>query len=161
VSLARFNALGGAECAAVLRTCLDVPAWVDAVAGGRPYASVAALADTARTAGARLDHDEVRAALARHPRIGERPAGDSPEARLSRAEQSDVDGSAAGRLREANARYEARFGYIFLIRAAGRSAEEILAALDRRLSNDPATELDEVRDQLTEIAVLRLTAVFQ
>jgi 2-oxo-4-hydroxy-4-carboxy-5-ureidoimidazoline decarboxylase len=156
VPLDRFNALGAAECAALLRTCLDVPAWAARVAGGRPYGSVAALTATARTAGAKLDHNEVRAALARHPRIGERPPGESAEARLSRAEQSNVDASAADRLREANARYEARFGHIFLIRAAGRSAEEILATLERRLSNDPAAELDVVRDQLTEIAVLRL-----
>lgn len=156
MSVEGFNALGEAGCAGLLGTCLPVASWVAAVAAGRPYASVDALLARARAAGDRLDPDEVRAALAAHPRIGERPAGDSAEARFSRAEQSDVDASAADRLRAANGRYEARFGHIFLIRAAGRSAGEVLDELARRMSNDPATELTEVRGQLTEIALLRL-----
>jgi 2-oxo-4-hydroxy-4-carboxy-5-ureidoimidazoline decarboxylase len=119
---------------------------------------VEALLAAAATAGTRLRDGEVRAALAQHPRIGERPAGESAEARLSRAEQSAVAESAAERLHTANERYEARFGFIFLIRAAGRDADEILAELSRREANDPATELAEVRGQLIEIATLRLSS---
>ena len=60
------------------------------------------------------------------------------------------------RLRAGNEAYEERFGRVFLIRAAGRSAEEILAALESRLSNDEDTEQAIVADQLREIALLRL-----
>ena len=59
-------------------------------------------------------------------------------------------------LREANAAYEARFDRVFLIRAAGRSAEEILAECRRRTGSDPETERAEVADQLGQIALLRL-----
>ena len=45
---------------------------------------------------------------------------------------------------------------MFLIRAAGRSPEEILDELDRRLRNDARTEQGEALGQLAEIAVLRL-----
>jgi 2-oxo-4-hydroxy-4-carboxy-5-ureidoimidazoline decarboxylase len=62
----------------------------------------------------------------------------------------------AGRLAAGNAAYEQRFDRVFLIRAAGRSADEILAELDRRLENDDATERSETVEQLGEIAVLRL-----
>ena len=57
---------------------------------------------------------------------------------------------------EANAAYEERFGRIFLIRAAGRSPEEMLAELKRRLGNDELTEATEAVEQLRQIALLRL-----
>jgi 2-oxo-4-hydroxy-4-carboxy-5-ureidoimidazoline decarboxylase len=161
VKPAAFNAMSDAEAREVLIRCLAVPRWAAQVAGGRPYADVdEALAHAA--AAATLTEEEVAAALARHPRIGERPGGAGAEAALARREQSGVDSSdeeVARRLREGNAEYEARFDRVFLIRAAGRSAPEILGELRRRLGNDPDTELAEVVGQLREIAILRLREV--
>ena len=57
-----------------------------------------------------------------------------------------------------NAAYEGRFGRIFLIRAAGRSAPEMLAELERRLGNSAEAETSEAIAQLREIALLRLHA---
>lgn len=62
----------------------------------------------------------------------------------------------AASMTAANAAYEERFGRIFLIRAAGRSPEEMLAELQRRLANDETTEADEAVEQLRQIALLRL-----
>jgi len=45
---------------------------------------------------------------------------------------------------------------VFLIRAAGRDAEQILGELERRLGNDDATEREETVDNLRQIALLRL-----
>ena len=77
-------------------------------------------------------------------------------------EQAGVDpaaGDTAARLAAGNAAYEERFGRVFLIRAAGRDAEAILAELDRRLGNDDATERAETVDNLRQIALLRLEAL--
>lgn len=146
------------ELRTLLRGCLDVPRWVEEVAAGRPYGTVADLLATADLAARRLTPAEVGQALAGHPRIGERP-GAGHNAAASRQEQSGVDPSdldVADRLAAGNAAYEERFGHVFLVRAAGRTAPEILAELDRRLGNDPATERGEVADALREIALLRL-----
>jgi 2-oxo-4-hydroxy-4-carboxy-5-ureidoimidazoline decarboxylase len=62
-------------------------------------------------------------------------------------------------LAEGNAAYEKRFDRVFLIRAAGRSADEILQELRRRLRNDDETEREETVTQLREIALLRLRQV--
>jgi 2-oxo-4-hydroxy-4-carboxy-5-ureidoimidazoline decarboxylase len=62
-------------------------------------------------------------------------------------------------LREGNARYEARFGRVFLIRAKGRSGEDILQALERRLKNTDAQEVQAALEQLREITLLRLEGV--
>jgi 2-oxo-4-hydroxy-4-carboxy-5-ureidoimidazoline decarboxylase len=59
-------------------------------------------------------------------------------------------------LAEGNRAYEERFDHVFLIRAAGRSPEEVLAELRRRLDNDEETERTEVTGQLAEITALRV-----
>jgi 2-oxo-4-hydroxy-4-carboxy-5-ureidoimidazoline decarboxylase len=153
-----FNRLSADEAKGLLRTCLDVPRWVDDVEGGRPYAGWPALREAAEQAAASLTDAELATALARHPRIGERP-GAGHDAQHSQREQSGVDPDdldTASRLAAGNAAYEQRFDRVFLIRAAGRSAEEMLAELDRRLENDDRTERDETVQQLGEIALLRL-----
>ncbi len=64
--------------------------------------------------------------------------------------------STTQKLVEGNQAYEERFGHVFLIRAAGRSGDEILAELERRLGNTPEAERLETADNLRQIAMLRL-----
>ena len=157
--LAEFNRLDAEAAADLVRPCADVPRWIDAVIAGRPYSNVEECLSVARRAGRDWTDSEIDGALNAHPRIGERAAGGSKEAELSRAEQSGVDAHDEA-LHEAlvrgNRAYEHRFGRIFLIRAAGRSAGEILAELERRLGNSPEDEQIEAAEQLREIALLRL-----
>ncbi|MFC7497595.1 MULTISPECIES: 2-oxo-4-hydroxy-4-carboxy-5-ureidoimidazoline decarboxylase [unclassified Nocardioides] len=137
----------------VLLGCLAVPRWADDVLDAQPYPNRKALLATADAAARRLTDHELGQALAGHPRIGERGGAQS------RREQSGVDvdaGDVAARLAAGNAAYEERFDRVFLIRAAGRGAEEILGELTRRLANDDDTERAETVDNLREIALLRL-----
>jgi 2-oxo-4-hydroxy-4-carboxy-5-ureidoimidazoline decarboxylase len=160
--LTAFNGLPADAAEARLLECLAVPRWAAEVAAGRPYPSVAALRDAATAAGLAMTDDEVVDALSRHPRIGERPAGQGREAGWSRSEQGGVDAGdpvLAMALRAGNREYEEKFGCVFLIRAAGRSGPEILAALNERLTHDWPQERPVVRRELTEIAVLRLEKV--
>lgn len=158
--LEAFDALSEAEARRRLTECLDVARWVDTVVAGRPYADRDALHHVAATAAAPgvVDDDELAAALARHPRIGER-AGAGHDAAHSAREQSGVDRDDADlqeRLAAGNRAYEERFDRVFLVRAAGRDGAEVLAELERRLGNDDTTERDETVVQLGEIARLRL-----
>ncbi|MEP6797427.1 MAG: 2-oxo-4-hydroxy-4-carboxy-5-ureidoimidazoline decarboxylase [Lapillicoccus sp.] len=159
VGLETFNGWARDQAVALTRPCLDVDRWVAEVVDGRPYADHTVLLDTARQAAAPLTTEEIEAALAHHPRIGQSAVGTSREAQLSHAEQSglQVDDDLDQRLRQGNADYERRFGRIFLIRAAGRSGPEILAELESRLGHDDTTEDRVVGEQLAQIAVLRLS----
>jgi 2-oxo-4-hydroxy-4-carboxy-5-ureidoimidazoline decarboxylase len=159
VTIDDFNELRPAAARAVLRACADVPAWAAAVTDARPYDDAAALHAHADVLAADWTDDEVTRALADHPRIGERHAGAGAAADHSAREQAGVDADDAEvqrRLAAGNAAYEARFDRIYLVRAAGRSAEEILALLEQRLTHDPATELRVTAGELREIAALRL-----
>ena len=162
MKLAEFNEADRADASAVLRPCIDVQRWVDQIADARPFASGDALLGFARDAASPFTPDEVDAALAHHPRIGERPTAATAEASMSRSEQAGVDpadAAAAEALAAGNRAYEEKFGRVFLIRAAGRTAPEILAALNERLANSPAQEDVIVAQQLREIALLRLEGV--
>jgi 2-oxo-4-hydroxy-4-carboxy-5-ureidoimidazoline decarboxylase len=139
----------------VLLGCLSVPRWADDVLAGQPYADEQALLEAADQAARELTDEELEQALSGHPRIGEHGGAQSQQ------EQSGVDsssGDTAERLARGNAAYEERFDRVFLIRAAGRDAEEILAELERRLQNDDETERAETVDNLRQIALLRLEA---
>ena len=161
-STSRLDALNRASeerAAEELRACNASPGWVRHVLAHRPYADVGSLLDTGEGAARSLPWDEVRRALEAHPRIGERASGRSVEAQWSRREQSAVGSAGAGTqdaLRAGNEEYERRFGHVFLIRAAGREADEMLAELRRRLGNDEGRERAEVTEQLAQITRLRL-----
>ena len=159
-----FNAMSASEASASVRPCVDIDSWVEAVVAGRPYADLDALLATADSAAEEWTEAEVDAALADHPRIGERPSGSGVSDGLSAREQAGVDPAdteVQARLDDGNRRYEAAFGRIYLVRAAGRSAQEMLALLEERLGNDPDTELEVTRGQLAEIAHLRLAGMFR
>jgi 2-oxo-4-hydroxy-4-carboxy-5-ureidoimidazoline decarboxylase len=146
-----------------LATCLAVPRWVDEVAAGAPFASLDDLLDAAGVAATPLSEAEVDQALADHPRIGERAAGESAASAFSGAEQSasaSDDAELAAQLEAGNRAYEEKFGRIFLIRAAGRSRPEILAELHRRLDLDPDDEIKIVAAELRDIALRRIAQVF-
>jgi 2-oxo-4-hydroxy-4-carboxy-5-ureidoimidazoline decarboxylase len=157
--LAQFNAASRTEAADALRPCLDIQRWIDGLADARPYTDLDALLEAARRAANPFTPAEIEAALAHHPRIGERAQGDSTEARLSQSEQAglgEADAAVAEALADGNRKYDEKFGQVFLIRAAGRSRGEILAALNTRLAHTPEEEQAIVGQQLREIAVLRL-----
>ncbi|MEG3615523.1 2-oxo-4-hydroxy-4-carboxy-5-ureidoimidazoline decarboxylase [Isoptericola haloaureus] len=154
-----FDTLDDAPAREVVSVWAAVPPWVDAVVAGRPYGSVRALADRATVLTRSWDGATLDAALAHHPRIGEKAAGDGAGAAASRREQASMADAGADvetRMAAGNRAYEERFGRVFLVRAAGRSPQEMLTELERRLANDEATETAEACDQLAQIALLRL-----
>lgn len=146
-----------------LRAALGVERWVDAVASGGPYPSVGALVAAGEAAAAELSDAELDEAVTHHPRIGEGAAGDGTAIRLSADEQAGLGGAEEGTdaaIARGNTVYEQRFGRVFLIRAAGRTRQEVLDELQRRLRNDEEAEAVEAKEQLRQIAALRLRTLF-
>lgn len=142
-----------------LYASLAVRRWVEDVASRAPFASLAELLAVASAEATPLAPEEIAEAIAHHPRIGEKPVGQGVSQNFSRAEQGASE-ELAEELAAGNAAYEARFGRVFIIRAAGRTRAEILAELNRRLQLDDAIELQIVGEQLRDIALLRLEKLF-
>jgi len=156
-----FNDLPGAEAVGELLLTCHSRRWAAQVAAGRPYADVAGLQRAADEVWTGLGPDDWREAFEAHPRIGERGGG---SADWSKQEQAGVGAAGEGvqaAIARCNAEYEDRFGHVFLISAAGRSAEEILANLRARLDNDPDTELRVAAGERRRITRLRIERLMQ
>jgi 2-oxo-4-hydroxy-4-carboxy-5-ureidoimidazoline decarboxylase len=158
--LDRLNGADPDEARSVLRACCVATAWVEAMVAGRPYGDESAVLAASDRAVAALDDAGLAEAIAGHPRIGERALDES--AAWSRAEQSGAASAGertAAELAEGNRRYEERFGHVYLVSAAGRTGQELLAILRGRLGNDPVTEVGIVRSELAAINRGRLLRV--
>ena len=162
-SLAGYlNGLPESAARAELVRCCASSRWTQAMVAARPFASDGAVLAAADRAWWALGPDDWLEAFAAHPRIGDRASADPRHAATrewSRREQAGAataDDGVRAALAAGNAEYERRFGHVFLIRAAGRSADEILAALRRRLENDPDAELREAAGEQATIIRLRL-----
>jgi 2-oxo-4-hydroxy-4-carboxy-5-ureidoimidazoline decarboxylase len=151
-----FNVVPAEEAERRLLACFASTRWARELVDERPYADVAALLDAAERAWADLAPSDWDEALGGHPRIGE-GGGRSPAASEREQRGARVAGAAAlAELADANRRYEARFGHVFLIAAAGKDAEEILAALRARMANDRVTEAQVAAAEHRKIARMRL-----
>jgi 2-oxo-4-hydroxy-4-carboxy-5-ureidoimidazoline decarboxylase len=95
-----------------------------------------------------------------HPRIGEHKAkaatGQSLQWSAGEQAKADPDATTKAALAEGNREYEKKFGRIFIVCATGKTAAEMLAILQKRLANDPVTELHEAAEQQRQITQLRL-----
>lgn len=153
-SLDELNALPAEEAEAHLRACCASGLWVERMLASRPYAGVEALLGAADAAWEGTGPEEWLEAFAGHPRIGERPNSAWSEAEQGSAARSDD--ATRERIARLNAEYERRFGYIYIVCATGRSGEEILTDLGRRLGNDPDRELRVAASEQHKITRLRL-----
>ena len=154
MTLDELNALPPGEAERTLLQCSGSRRWARQMASGRPFATRDALFQAADRIWWTLDPDDWHEAFAAHPRIGERRGTG-----WSRQEQSGAYSAAEttqAELATVNEAYEARFGYIFIVCATGRSGDEMLALARRRLQNDAASELRAAATEQAAIARLRL-----
>ena len=158
--LAKWNEASEDAAVADLLPCNGSSLWAQCLTQQRPFLHVEHLLQAADATWWALSEHAWQEAFDSHPRIGERHATAATRTSLqwSAGEQSAVSAEEAVKiaLAEANRRYEDRFGRIFLVCATGKSAAEILACLQRRLSHDEAAELREAAEQQRRITQLRL-----
>jgi len=162
--LTAFNTLPDDRARSALLAVCASPAWAGQMLAGRPYDSVGALLERADRAVSDLSEAEIDAALAGHPKIGERVGAEHDARGWSRQEQSTVDGATPDVLRAlaaGNLAYERRFGHVYLVNATGKSAQRMLELLNERLGNDPAAERAVVRDELAQINRIRLAKLLE
>jgi 2-oxo-4-hydroxy-4-carboxy-5-ureidoimidazoline decarboxylase len=110
----------------------------------------------------RLERVDRLEAFAAHPKIGDLEGlrlKYATTADWASGEQSGVAGASEQTLRalaEGNREYEARFGYLFIVCASGKTADEMLGLLRSRLRNDPAAEQSVASAEQALITRLRL-----
>jgi OHCU decarboxylase len=160
--LDNWNRLPVGEAMNAILPCCGSQNWARRMAARRPLADEAALLAASNEVWRSLSTSDWMDAFRSHPRIGESRAGQSQPAQSiewSAQEQSkvnDADADVKIALAEANQEYERRFNRIFIVCAAGKSASAILEIVQRRIKNDPETELHEAAEQQRQITEIRL-----
>jgi 2-oxo-4-hydroxy-4-carboxy-5-ureidoimidazoline decarboxylase len=151
-----------AEAVEALRKCCAAPAWIEQMLLHRPFADDAAVVQAAADIWWSLDRDQWLQAFAAHPKIGDLRSLRVKFANTAAWASSEQSGAAAASeetlhdLANYNQLYADRFGYIFIVNATGKSADEMLVLLKHRLSNDAMSELHVAAGEQLRITLLRL-----
>jgi OHCU decarboxylase len=154
VTLAELNKVPRYRAEAELIHVCGSRAWVRGMVARRPFGDSDRLMRVAREVWWNLDQADWREAFGAHPKIG----ATSTNA-WSAEEQSGMRAAGAGvtiELEEANREYLAKFGYIFIVCASGKRAEDMLVILRSRLSNVPEHEIRVAAEEQAKITSLRL-----
>jgi 2-oxo-4-hydroxy-4-carboxy-5-ureidoimidazoline decarboxylase len=158
----RLNELKVVPARQLLENCCGSKKWVAAMLAERPFASVIGLKSSAREAFNRLTDADWKEAFKRHPRIGDiaslkaKFAGTAGWASGEQAGAASASEEIFKALNEGNEAYFKKHGFIFIICATGKSAAEMLAALNARMPNDTEKELRIAAGEQTKITDLRL-----
>jgi allantoicase len=136
----------------LLKVCASKE-WEQRMYAARPFDSWESLLHAAGEIWSRLPDTDWLEAFAAHPRIGERKAGWSSQEQSGTRSASEETMNA---LAEGNRAYEEKFGFVYLICATGKSAEEMRENLEKRLKNDRETELRTAAEEHAKITALRL-----
>ncbi len=157
-----LNTLPAGAAYKTFLSCCGSTTWATEMTRKRPFTALDQLQQAAGDVWAQLDTDDYLEAFAAHPKIGERKAqGPQTAASQKMSEQEQSRATSASdevkeRLHELNVAYQEKNGFIFIVCASGKSAEEMLDILALRLDNDRATEITNAADEQQKITALRL-----
>jgi 2-oxo-4-hydroxy-4-carboxy-5-ureidoimidazoline decarboxylase len=163
MTLDELNNLPPAARAEELRKCCGSSAWVAGMNEVFPVSDEETLMDHANTIWNGLAEDDWKEAFTHHPKIGgnvaalrEKFASTSVWAEGEQAGVRDTTEEVLQALSDGNVRYEQKFGYIFIVFATGKTAEQMLALLEARLFNQPEDELQIAAAEQNKITRIRL-----
>ncbi len=157
-----LNRLAEADARGAFEKCCAAETWIDGMVAGMPFQSDADVEAKAAGIWNGLDREARLAAFAAHPRIGDIDSLRAKFANTSNWAMGEQAGAATAseatleRLAELNDAYLEKFGYIFIVCATGKTAEQMLAILESRLSNDADNELEIASAEQLKITLLRL-----
>ncbi|MFK8101070.1 MAG: 2-oxo-4-hydroxy-4-carboxy-5-ureidoimidazoline decarboxylase [Saprospiraceae bacterium] len=163
MTLADFNQLPEEDANQALYNCCGSTVWVDAMMDHFPFDRVATIHEQASYYwfDACTEKDWIEA-FHQHPKIGNVKAlqkkfaataswASGEQAGVKTATPETLEALAAG-----NLAYEKKFGYLFIVCATGKSAEEMLQILQARLPNDEREELVVAMNEQHKITTIRL-----
>ena len=154
MTLTNLNRLPKQEAEDALSTCCGSTAWAQRMAALRPYESEKALFALAQVVWLELSSSDWLEAFSHHPKIGSKT--NSEWAAQEQSGVKSASGNVLKELAEGNAIYEKRFGHVFLVCATGKSGDEMLELLKKRLSNPPKDELLIAAQEQSKITKIRL-----
>ena len=137
------------------------------MAAARPFSMLEQLFRRADDIWSSRSTDDRLEAFAAHPKIGSKKPAAIQQFRAaswSAGEQSGMETAEThvrDRLAEANSLYEAKFGFIFIVCATGKKADEMLEICRSRLGNSLETEIQIAAEEQRKITKIRLEKLLE
>jgi len=162
VALKWLNDISPDDARKELLKCCGSRRWAEQMLAARPFQDIAELQDTALSIWQSLTPADWLQAFQSHPKIGEQKAAavvSEQAQQWSGQEQAGVQSATdvtLDSLAQLNREYEAKFGYIYIVCASGKSSDELLEILKERIKNDPSEELVIAAREQAKITALRL-----
>lgn len=164
LTLAQFNDLSQEVAVAQLLTCCTSSAWANKLAYARPFADFDALLTSSDAIwhDVQINESNLLEAFDGHPQIGnvaslkEKYRNTQSSAAHEQSGANHAEDEVLEALAKGNQDYLDKFGFIFIVFATGKSAQQMLDLLLARLPNDRATELANAAAEQNEITRLRL-----
>jgi 5-hydroxyisourate hydrolase/2-oxo-4-hydroxy-4-carboxy-5-ureidoimidazoline decarboxylase len=163
MNLNSFNILSQVEAGKLLFTCCGSEKWVGRVMKRFPFLNEMELVAVAEKAWYHeCDGNDWKESFTQHPKIGDTKSLADKFANtqhLTGNEQAGVNNASQNLIEElahANAEYEAKFGFIFIVCATGKSAAEMLRLLLDRITNSSTEELNIAMGEQHKITITRL-----
>jgi len=165
MTIAEFDHLDNLSKRKLLQQCCGSNAWVEKMLAMPPAEDLIDLFEDAEEKWYACTEEDWREAFTHHPKIGDMETLRKKFSadQFAGSEQDSVQQASETTLKalaEGNSRYEEKFGYIFIVCATGKSAEEMLEILNDRMANDPEEEIKIAMDEQIKITKLRLEKLF-
>lgn len=156
MTIKAFNKLNKTEKQKLLMSCCGSSAWAELMVKQYPFADEADLVNAATDAWYNdCSSADWLESFTHHPKIGDIKSLTKKFAGKEQASVAAASKKIIAALAEANAAYEAKFGFIFIVCATGKSAVEMLRLLEERLSNTIGEELHIAMGEQMKITILR------
>lgn len=164
--LAELNRADRTDAQAAFSQCCTATRWIRKMTDDRPYATLQALQEHARQVWRSMGREDYLEAFDGHPKIGDPESLREKYRRTlntASGEQHAVIGAPEAvldGLARYNRLYETRFGFIFIVHASGKSAQEMLDIMKSRIDNDPDTEIRIAAEEQARITAKRINGLF-
>jgi 2-oxo-4-hydroxy-4-carboxy-5-ureidoimidazoline decarboxylase len=167
MTLHELNTLPGQQLIEELTKCCGSLSWVNRMLPFVPADDMIELLEDAEEQWWQCSEEDWKEAFDHHPKIGDVESLTKKFAstvQWASGEQSGVNVASKETieaLAEGNRLYEEKFGYIFIVCATGKSAEEMLGMLQSRLKNKPEEEIQIAADEQNKITKLRIEKLLE
>jgi len=163
MTLQQFNSMDKSTAAASLRKCCGAEKWIELMMNHFPFASTSEMLDIAETIWSRFcSEQDWLEAFTHHPRIGDveslekKFASTKEWAGNEQSAVKEANSTIVRQLLEYNNAYEQKFGFIFIVCATGKSAEEMLELLKHRINNSYEDEIKIAASEQSKITAIRI-----
>jgi 5-hydroxyisourate hydrolase/2-oxo-4-hydroxy-4-carboxy-5-ureidoimidazoline decarboxylase len=157
-----LNAQSSAQLFIDLEKCCGSSEWIKKVIAARPYKDIEGLYQTSDNIWASLAEDDYLEAFTHHPQIGDIESMKKKFASTASWAENEQKGSnqasiaVLSALKIANQEYLAKFGFIFIVCATGKTAQQMLDLLNQRMPNKRKTEIQLAALEQNKITHLRI-----